>query len=56
MGQRIRKARLKKDLLQADLARKLMVDEMSIVNWELDRNVPSKKNQAKLRTVLSVVI
>ena len=54
LGQRIRKARLEKGLFQADLAIKLGVDAMSIVNWELDRNIPSKKNQRKLKAILDI--
>jgi len=43
-------------MFQGDLAKKLKVDEMSIVNWELDRHIPSKKSLSKLRKILGVII
>jgi site-specific DNA recombinase len=56
LGQRIRKARLEKGLLQVDLAKKLKVDEMSIVNWELDKTIPRKESRKKLKKLLSILI
>ena len=56
LGQKIRKARLENGLLQVDLAKKIGVDEMSIVNWELDRNIPTKKSHRRLREVLGITI
>ncbi|MBI4706862.1 MAG: helix-turn-helix transcriptional regulator [Candidatus Omnitrophica bacterium] len=39
-GQKIRKYRLERELKQIELARLLKVDEMTIVNWELDKTKP----------------
>lgn len=39
-GEYIRKARLETNLKQADVAKAISVDEMTIVNWEALREVP----------------
>ena len=38
----MRKYRFERDLKQVDLARLLNVDEMTVVNWELNRTKPRK--------------
>ena len=54
LGQRIRKVRLEKGLYQVDLAKKLDVDEMTIVNWELDRTKPKRTYSCKLKECLNI--
>jgi len=56
LGQRIRKARLERDLLQTDIARELGVDEMTIVNWERDRTKPIKMYRNRLKEYLGIVV
>ena len=41
LGDKIRKHRLENGLKQVELAKKLGVNEMTIVNWELGRTVPN---------------
>jgi transcriptional regulator with XRE-family HTH domain len=41
-------------LKQSELARQLGVDEMTIVNWEIGRNVPCKKYRKKVAELLMV--
>jgi ribosome-binding protein aMBF1 (putative translation factor) len=48
----IRKWRLEQGLLQVDLAKKINVNEMTIVNWEKGKTKPDKKKFEKLRTML----
>jgi len=40
LGERIRRFRLEHGLYQAQLAERIGVDEMTIVNWEKDRTAP----------------
>jgi len=40
----IKKWRLEQGLLQKDLAKRIGVSEMTIVNWEKGRTKPTKKN------------
>ena len=54
LGQRIRKHRLEMGLKQVDLARQLKVDEMTIVNWELDRTSPAKRYLNRLNKYLDI--
>jgi len=56
LGQRIRKARLERELFQVDLARKLGVNEMSVVNWEKDRTIPVRAYREKIRGCLGLDI
>jgi DNA-binding transcriptional regulator YiaG len=42
LGERIRKWRLEKGLFQVDLAKRVGVSEMTIVNWEKGRMKPIK--------------
>ena len=55
LGDRIRKYRLERGLKQVDLAKRLRIDEMTIVNWELDRTRPRKSHIRKL-SKLSIAI
>jgi transcriptional regulator with XRE-family HTH domain len=52
LGEYIRKWRLEQGLLQVDLAKKIGVNEMTIVNWEKGKTKPDKKKFEKLRTIL----
>ncbi|MDD5546890.1 MAG: helix-turn-helix transcriptional regulator [Candidatus Omnitrophica bacterium] len=45
----MRKCRLEKGLRQVDLAKRLGVDEMTIVNWEKDRTRPVKRYRNRLK-------
>lgn len=54
LGQRIRKARLEKGLYQVDLAKRLKVSEMTIVNWENDRTRPVKMHANRLKECLEL--
>jgi DNA-binding XRE family transcriptional regulator len=52
LGERIRKWRLERGLFQVDLAKRIGVSEMTIVNWEKEKTRPCKKNLEKLKTVI----
>ena len=52
LGDRIRKWRLERGLFQRDLAKKIGVSEMTIVNWEKGRTKPIKQNIEKLEKIL----
>ncbi len=54
MGEKIRKFRLERGLRQKDLAILLGVNEMTIVNWELDRRKPAKRHMEGLGELLGV--
>ncbi len=54
LGERIKKWRLEQDLLQVDLAKKIGVSEMTIVNWEKDRAKPTRRNLGKIKEILGV--
>jgi transcriptional regulator with XRE-family HTH domain len=45
---------LEHGLYQAQLATRVGVDEMTIVNWEKDRTVPQKRRLARLAGALGV--
>jgi transcriptional regulator with XRE-family HTH domain len=51
-GEYIRKWRLEQGLLQVDLAKKIGVNEMTIVNWEKGKTRPDDKKLEKLRTIV----
>lgn len=42
-GDFIKKARLEKGLKQSELAAKISVDEMTVVNWERYSTIPTRK-------------
>jgi transcriptional regulator with XRE-family HTH domain len=48
-GEKIRKFRLERGLRQKGLAILLGANEMTIVNWEMDRRKPSKRHMERLR-------
>ena len=52
----MRKYRFERDLKQVDLARLLNVDEMTIVNWELNRTKPRKILADRVNNRLGVEI
>jgi DNA-binding XRE family transcriptional regulator len=52
LGERIRKWRLEHGLFQTDLAKKIGVSEMSIVNWEKGRTRPNKQSLERLEKIL----
>jgi transcriptional regulator with XRE-family HTH domain len=45
---------LEQGLYQAQLAKHICVDEMTIVNWEKDRTVPQGKRLVRLAGALNV--
>ena len=52
LGERIKKWRLERGLFQVDLAKKVGVSEMTIVNWEKGRTKPIKQNLERLEKIL----
>ncbi|MGA2319037.1 MAG: helix-turn-helix transcriptional regulator [Thermodesulfobacteriota bacterium] len=52
LGERIKKWRVERGLLQRDLAKLIGVDEMTIVNWEKGRIKPTQKNIERIKTIL----
>ena len=52
LGERIKKWRLERRLFQVDLAKRIGVSEMTIVNWEKGRTKPIKQNFERLEKIL----
>jgi DNA-binding transcriptional regulator YiaG len=52
LGEIIRKWRVEQGIFQKDFARMLGVDEMTVVNWETEKRVPTKKNMERLKEIL----
>jgi len=52
LGEWIKKWRLEQGLFQVDLAKRIGVSEMTIVNWEKRRTKPVKKSLEKLEKIL----
>jgi len=52
LGKRIKKWRLERGLFQRDLAKKIGVSEMTVVNWEKGRTKPIKQNSERLEKIL----
>jgi len=52
LGECIRKWRLERGLFQVDLAKRIGVSEMTIVNWEKGRTKPIKQNFERLKKIL----
>jgi DNA-binding XRE family transcriptional regulator len=52
LGERIKKWRLERGLFQVDLAKRIGVSEMTIVNWEKGRTKPIKQNFERLEKFL----
>lgn len=55
LGEHLRKRRLELTLYQNQVAKRLGVDEMTIVNWEKGRTQPSLKHLPSLITFLGYV-
>jgi DNA-binding XRE family transcriptional regulator len=53
LGEHIKKWRLGKGLLQVDLAKKIGVSEMTIVNWEKGRTDPTRKNLERIKAIMA---
>jgi DNA-binding XRE family transcriptional regulator len=52
LGERIKKWRFERGLFQVDLAKRIGVSEMTIVNWEKGRTKPIKQNLERLEKIL----
>ncbi len=52
LGDRIRKWRLEQGLFQVDLAKRIGVSKMTIVNWEKGRTKQIKQNFERLEKIL----
>ena len=48
----VRKWRLEQGLRQKDLAKRIGVDEMTIVNWETGKTQPTKSNLERLKLLI----
>jgi DNA-binding XRE family transcriptional regulator len=56
LGVQIKKRRLEHGLFQRDLAKKVGVNEMTIVNWEKGRTKATKKNLERLEIILGYLL
>ncbi|MFK4164623.1 helix-turn-helix domain-containing protein [Paenibacillus lautus] len=54
-GERLKKARLFQGLTKDELAKKLMVDPKSILNWESNKLTPSSKHLYQLRMLFLIL-
>ena len=52
LGEHIKKWRLERGLFQVDLAKKVGVSEMTIVNWEKGRTKPIKQYFERIEKIL----
>jgi DNA-binding XRE family transcriptional regulator len=52
LGERIEKWRLEQGLFQVGLAKRIGVNEMTIVNWEKGKTKPTKKNMQKINAIM----
>jgi transcriptional regulator with XRE-family HTH domain len=52
LAERIKKWRLEQGLFQRDLAKRIGVDEMTIVNWKKGKTPPIRQNLQKLEKIL----
>jgi DNA-binding transcriptional regulator YiaG len=52
LGECIKKCRLDHGLFLVDLAKRIGVDEMTIVNWEKGRTKPTQRNLEKIRAIM----
>ncbi|MBI5762140.1 MAG: helix-turn-helix transcriptional regulator [Planctomycetes bacterium] len=55
-GERLKKWRLDRGLRQADVAKQLGVDPMTIVNWERGRTKPRRKARIRIIEFLSYTL
>jgi|GEM_PF-792213 DNA-binding XRE family transcriptional regulator len=51
LGERIEKWRLEQRLFRVDIGNMIRVSGTTIINWEKDRNRPTKKNIGRIGTV-----
>jgi len=51
-GERVRRARIRHAMTQADLGDKLRVSQVTISNWEIGRVIPPKEDKIKLKRIL----
>jgi transcriptional regulator with XRE-family HTH domain len=51
-GERVRRARIRHAMTQADLGDKLGVSQVTISNWEIGKIIPSKEDKEKLKGIL----
>ena len=56
IGQRIKQARLAKNLTQEDLAEKLNVSRQSVTKWESGKSLPNLENIKEISNIFSVSI
>lgn len=56
IGEVIKNARLKKKILQKELADMLGVTQLTIGRWEREESIPSIVNQRKIEKILEVEI
>jgi ribosome-binding protein aMBF1 (putative translation factor) len=52
LGERIKKWRLERGLFRVDLAKRIGVSEMVIVNWEKEKTKPTRRNLEKIKAIL----
>jgi len=52
LGERIKKRGLEQGLFQVDLAKRIGVSEMTIVNWKKGKTKPIKQNFERLKKIL----
>jgi DNA-binding XRE family transcriptional regulator len=52
LGERIKKWRLERGLFRVDLAKRIGVSEMAIVNWEKEKTKPTRRNLEKIKAIL----
>lgn len=55
LGERLRNERIRISMYQKDLAELMNVTEDTITNWELNKNIPSKRHMAKVFKFLSYI-
>jgi len=54
LGERIRKARMDKGLLQRELAEQIGVSEDTVINWEVRDIQPEGRNLERIRNFLEI--
>jgi DNA-binding XRE family transcriptional regulator len=52
LGEQMKKWRLEQGLFQVDLAKRIGVSEMTVVNWEKGGTKPIKQNLGRLEKIL----
>ena len=56
IGERVRQARMRKGMTQAQLAKKMNVDQSCVSLWESEKTNPAKKLHKKLAKVLGCTV